>query len=114
MVSVPVYKNVKLFINGAWADAADGRTLPVLNPATGEILGTVAHAGRADLDRALDAAQAGFAAWRKVPALERSKVMRKAAALLRERAEDIARTMTMEQGKPFAEAKGEVLVVVLG
>ncbi len=109
MVSVPVYKNVKLFINGAWADAADGRTLPVLNPATGEILGTVAHAGRADLDRALDAAQAGFAAWRKVPALERSKVMRKAAALLRERAEDIARTMTMEQGKPFAEAKGEVL-----
>ncbi len=103
-----MYSDVSLFIDGAWGPAAAGRTLTVLNPATGEPLGTLAHADRGDLDRALAAAERGFHTWRKVSAFERSKVMRKAAAILRERADSIARLMTMEQGKPLAEAKGEL------
>src|SRR6516225_4395239 len=104
-----LYPSVSLFIDGAWTSAAAGRTLPVVNPATGDAIGTVAHAERADLDRALEAAEKGFAVWRKVSAFDRSKVMRKAADLLRERAYTIAPLLTMEQGKPLAEAKGEVL-----
>jgi succinate-semialdehyde dehydrogenase/glutarate-semialdehyde dehydrogenase len=104
-----MYPSVSLFIDGAWSPAAAGRTLPVVNPSTGEVVGTVAHAERADLDRALEAADKGFRAWRKVSAFERSKVMRKAADLLRERADMIAPLLTMEQGKPLPEAKGEVL-----
>ena len=96
-----MYPDVSLFIAG--------RTLPVTNPASGEIIGTVAHAESTDLDRALGAAEKGFKIWRKVSAFDRSKVMRKAASLLRERAEAIAPLMTMEQGKPLAEAKGEAL-----
>src|ERR1700741_2733606 len=104
-----MYPNVSLFIDGSWTAAAGKRTIPVVNPATGEPVGTVAHAERADLDRALEAADKGFRAWRKVSAFDRSKVMRKAADLLRERADQIAPLLTMEQGKPVAEAKGEVL-----
>src|SRR5579864_8723902 len=104
-----MYSDVSLFIDGSWTQAAGGRTLPVINPATGEVIGTVAHAGRSDLDRALEAADKGFRAWRKVSAFDRSKVMRKAADLLRERADKIAPLLTMEQGKPLPEAKGEVL-----
>ena len=104
------YANTQLLIDGQWCDAADGRTLAVNNPATGLEIGRVAHAGRADLDRALAAAQKGFDVWRKVPAIERSKIMRQAAALMRERADAIAALMTQEQGKPLAEAKGETLM----
>ncbi len=104
-----MYPNVSLFIDGTWTQAAAGRTLPVVSPATGDTIGTVAHAERADLDRALEAADKGFRQWRKVSAFDRSKVMRKAADLLRERADAIAPLLTMEQGKPLAEAKGEVL-----
>ncbi len=104
------YPDVQLMIDGAWGPAKSGRTLPVVNPATGETIGTVAHAERADLDLALAAAQKGFESWRRVSAYDRSKVMRKAAELVRERADEIARLMVMEQGKPFAEAKGETLV----
>jgi succinate-semialdehyde dehydrogenase / glutarate-semialdehyde dehydrogenase len=103
------YPNVLLFIDGAWCAAASGRTTPVMNPATGKQVGTFAHAERADLDRALEAAQKGFNAWRKISAFERSKVMRKAANLLRERAEMIAPLLTQEQGKTLAEAKAEAL-----
>ena len=102
-----MYPDVLLCINGAWTKAADGRTIPVVNPATEEVIGSVAHAGRADLDAALDAAAKGFAAWRKVSAYERSKVMRRAADLLRERAEKVALLMTQEQGKPLAQARME-------
>ena len=104
-----MYPEVSLLIDGKWSPAQAGRTLEVLNPATGEPLGTVAHADRADLDRALEAAQKGFEVWRNVSAYDRSKIMRKAADLLRERADGIARMMTLEQGKPLAEAKGETL-----
>ena len=102
-----MYPNTQLFIDGQWCDAADGRTLPVFNPSTGLEIGRLAHAGIADLDRALDAAQRGFEHWRKVPAAERATIMRRAGALMRERAEAIAQVLTLEQGKPLAEAKGE-------
>ncbi|MBE2261161.1 MAG: NAD-dependent succinate-semialdehyde dehydrogenase [Burkholderiaceae bacterium] len=103
------YPNTQLFINGQWQDAASGKSLAVFNPATGQEIGRVAHAGVADLDAALAAAQKGFEVWRDMPAIERSKLMRRAAALLRERAGNIARLLTMEQGKPLVEAKGETL-----
>jgi succinate-semialdehyde dehydrogenase/glutarate-semialdehyde dehydrogenase len=103
------YPKVQLLIDGKWCDAASGRTLPVVNPATGETIGTVAHAEKADLDRALDAAKRGFEVWRKTGAFARYQMMRKAADLLRARADSVATLMTMEQGKPLAEAKMEVL-----
>ncbi|MBN9695460.1 MAG: NAD-dependent succinate-semialdehyde dehydrogenase [Zoogloea sp.] len=103
------YPNTQLLIAGQWQDAADGRTLPVYNPATGAEIGRVAHASIADLDRALEAAQKGFETWRDMPALERQKIMRRAAGLMRERAEGIAAVLTQEQGKPLAEARIETL-----
>ena len=103
------YPNTQLFINGEWQDAADGKTLAVFNPATGKEIGRVAHASIADLDRALAAAQKGFEKWRDVAPAERSKIMRKAAALMRERAGDIGPLLTQEQGKPLVEAKGEAM-----
>jgi succinate-semialdehyde dehydrogenase/glutarate-semialdehyde dehydrogenase len=103
------YPNTQLFINGQWQDAADGRTMAVFNPATGKEIGRVAHAGKADLDKALEAAQKGFETWRDMLPVERAKIMRKAAALIRERANEIAPLMTQEQGKPLVEAKGETL-----
>src|SRR6516162_797677 len=104
-----MYQNVNLFIDGAWRPAASGKTLAVLNPATAEEIGTVAHAEKADLDAALAAAQKGFAAWRKVSPHDRYRLMRKAADIVRGRAGEIATLMTMEQGKPIAESKGETL-----
>jgi succinate-semialdehyde dehydrogenase / glutarate-semialdehyde dehydrogenase len=104
-----MYSDVSLFIDGSWGPAAAGRTIDVVNPATGDKIGTVPHAATSDLDRALEAAGKGFRTWRKVSAYDRSKVMRKAADLLRERADRIATLLTMEQGKPLAEAKGEVM-----
>lgn len=104
-----MYADVSLHIDGAWVKAASGKTIPVINPATEEVIGQVAHAGRDDLDRALAAADRGFKVWRKVSAFDRYKIMRKAADLLRARADDIAKVMTLEQGKPLAEAKGETL-----
>jgi succinate-semialdehyde dehydrogenase/glutarate-semialdehyde dehydrogenase len=103
------YPNTLLFIHGQWREATAGESLAVFNPATGQEIGRVAHARKADLDLALDAAQKGFETWRDTPAINRSKTMRAAAVLLRERAGDIARLLTLEQGKPLAEAKGEVL-----
>lgn len=103
------YPDTRLFIHGQWRDAAEGKTLPVFNPATGQEIGRVAHATSTDLDEALLAAQKGFDTWRNMTAQERGKIMRKAAALLRERSAQIAALLTQEQGKPLAEAKGEVL-----
>lgn len=103
------YPNTQLFINGQWQDAADGRSLAVFNPATGKEIGRVAQAGKADLDKALEAAQKGFEVWRDMLPVERAKIMRKAAALIRERAAEIAPLLTQEQGKPLVEAKGETL-----
>ncbi|HSG76197.1 MAG TPA: NAD-dependent succinate-semialdehyde dehydrogenase [Burkholderiales bacterium] len=103
------YIDTQLFIDGKWQQPAEGKSLPVVNPATGKEIGRVAHAGRPDLDRALQAAQKGFEVWRDMVPAERSKIMRKAAALMRERAGEIAPLLTQEQGKPLAEAKAETL-----
>jgi succinate-semialdehyde dehydrogenase/glutarate-semialdehyde dehydrogenase len=103
-----MYQDVLLHIDGKWRPAASGKTLDVINPATEERIATLAHAGIADLDEALAAAAKGFAAWRAVSAYERSKIMRKAAGLVRERIETIATLMTQEQGKPLAEARIEI------
>ena len=103
------YPNTQLLINNEWQDAEGGKSIEVLNPATGKVIGTVAHASKKDLDRALDAAQKGFEVWRKTPAIEREAIMRKAAALFRERVEETARVLTLEQGKPLNEARGEAL-----
>lgn len=104
-----MYPDVQLFIDGQWRASQDGRTQPVIDPATGQQLGTVAHASISDLDEALAAAERGFDVWRKTSAYDRYKTMQKAAQLLRERADLIARILTQEQGKPLAEARAEVL-----
>ena len=103
------YPNTQLLINNEWQDAEGGKAIDVLNPATGKVIGTVAHASKKDLDRALDAAQQGFEVWRKTPAIEREAIMRRASALFRERVEETARVLTLEQGKPLMEARGEAL-----
>src|SRR4051812_38041501 len=103
------YPDTRLLIDNQWRDAAGGKTLDVLSPATGERIGRVAHASTADLDLALAAARRGFDAWRWMPANERAALMRTAAGLVRQRADAIARLLTMEQGKPLAEARAEVL-----
>lgn len=103
------YPDTQLFIDGSWRDAADGRTIDVVDPATGDVIGKVAHAGRADLNAALTAAEKGFGVWSSTAAFDRSRLMRRAADLLRARADGIAATMTREQGKPMPEARMEVL-----
>ncbi len=105
-----MYPDTSLLIDGKWGPSASGKTIPVLNPATEEVIGQVAHAGKEDLDRALAAADKGFQAWRKVSPFDRYKIMRKAADLIRSRADDIAKIMTAEQGKTLPESKGETLL----
>lgn len=103
------YPQPQLFINGQWLDAGDRTTEDILNPATGQVLAPLPHARTADLDAALAAAQNAFAGWRAAAPLERSRILRAAAVLVRERADAIARCMTLEQGKPLREARLEVL-----
>ena len=98
--------DTQLFIDGQWRPGHGGQA-PVLNPANEEPIGSHAVADKADLDDALAAALRGFEKWRKTSAFERSKLMRRAAELLRERNESVARAMTMEQGKPLAESRME-------
>ena len=103
-----MYPELALYIDGEFV-AGDGRkTQDVTNPATMEVLGRLPHASGADLDRALLAAQRAFASWRKTSPLERSAVLRRVAELARERAPAIARAITLDNGKPLAEALVEV------
>ena len=102
------YPHVQLLINNEWRPARAQATIAVHNPATGEVIGSVARAGIADLDDALAAAAQGFEVWRTTPAIKRSEIMRVAAKLLRERTDAIAQLMTLEQGKPLAESKVEI------
>jgi succinate-semialdehyde dehydrogenase/glutarate-semialdehyde dehydrogenase len=96
------------FVGGAWCDADDGQTIAVINPANGETVASVPHMGAAETKRAIDAANAAWPAWRKLPAKERAAILRKWNDLMLENADDLALLMTLEQGKPLAEAKGEV------
>lgn len=97
-----------LFIGGQWRAAEGGATLPVFDPATGERLLTIADASVADGAAAMDAAVEAFPSWAQTPARERGELLRRAFDLLQERKEDIALLMTLEMGKPLAEARGEV------
>lgn len=104
----PVYEKLEMLIDGQWCQGSEGKTEDVLNPATEQVLGKLPHASKKDLDRALAAAQKGFEIWKKTSAYERSKIFRKAVDLIRQRADAIATTLTLEEGKPIGEAKLEV------
>jgi len=99
----------RMYIDGKWCDGASGKTIGVINPATEEVIREMAFGGREDTKRALAAAAKAMPTWMKLTAFDRAKILKKTADLMRERADAIARTLTMEQGKPLAEAKAEVL-----
>jgi succinate-semialdehyde dehydrogenase/glutarate-semialdehyde dehydrogenase len=103
-----MYTSLEHYIDGHWVKASGAKTQEVMNPATSKPIGELAHASKGDLDKALAAADKGFKTWRKVSAYERGKVLRKAADLVRTRADEIAMVLTQEQGKVFMEAKLEV------
>lgn len=104
-----MYESLALYIDGEFIQGGGRVEQPVLDPATGNTIGQLPHATRADLDRALAAAERAFATWRHVSPMERSAILRKVGQLSRERAKDIGRNITLDQGKPLAEAVGEVL-----
>jgi len=97
-----------LLIDGQWREASDGGTFEVENPATGEVIATMASATRADAQAAMDAAADAQQSWARTPARERAEILRRAFDLVAERAEDLALLMTLEMGKPYAAAMGEV------
>ena len=99
----------KAFVAGEWADADDGATFEVRNPARGDVIATVADLGRAETKRAIDAAQTAQKDWAKWTGKERAGVLRKWYDLMVAHADDLATILTAEQGKPLAEAKGEIL-----
>lgn len=101
------YPDTLLFIDGCWREAQDHETIPVVDPANEETIGAVSRARRPDLDAATAAAEKGFAVWRATSPTDRSRLMRRAADLLRERVDLVAHLMTREQGKPLAQARGE-------
>lgn len=103
------YDPLYLFIDGDWIEAGNRDTVAVINPATEVIIGRLPLATSADLERALSAARSGFDIWRHTVPAERARIMKNAAALMRERSEHIASLMTQEEGKPLSESRDEVL-----
>ena len=104
----PTLLRQQAYVAGAWTDADNGGTVAVLNPATGEQLGTVPMCGSAETARAIQAADVAQRAWAQVPAKERAAILRKLNDLMLANTDDLALIMTSEQGKPLAEAKGEI------
>lgn len=100
--------DVKLLVNGQWITPAGEAWIEIVNPADESVIGRVAIAGTAELDAALAASSTGFALWRETRVMDRAVLLRRAAALLRERVEDIARALTLEQGKRLVEARIEI------
>jgi len=98
----------KAYVNGAWCDADDGVTLPVTNPATGQVIGTVPKMGSVETRRAVEAASAAWPSWRKRTAKERASLLRRWFELILANQEDLAILMTAEQGKPLGESRGEI------
>lgn len=96
------------YINGQWVSADNWAVTPVINPATGQQIGTVPAMGVAETRRAIEAAEAAFPKWRKMLASERGKIIRKLSDLMLANVDDLAAILTAEQGKPLAEAKGEI------
>ncbi|MDX8469742.1 NAD-dependent succinate-semialdehyde dehydrogenase [Mesorhizobium sp. VK23B] len=103
-----MYTKLALLINGEWIEETDAGSETVLNPATEQPLGTLPHAGRAELDHALAAASRAFDGWKRTSPFERGQILRRAANLMRERLDHIATVLTLEEGKTLAEAKGEI------
>lgn len=104
-----MYPQLQLYIDGAWSNGEGRKGEDVLNPATEKPLAHLPHASTADLDRAVEAAKKGFAVWRTTSAYDRARILRKAADLMRERHDTIAKIMVQEQGKIYAEARMEAL-----
>ncbi|MGP3788835.1 NADP-dependent succinate-semialdehyde dehydrogenase [Pseudomonas sp. B392_1p] len=104
----PTLFRQQAYIDGAWQDADSGQTLQVTNPATNEVLGSVPKMGAAETRRAIDAANRALPTWRALTAKERAQKLRRWHELLLENQDDLGRLMTLEQGKPLAEAKGEI------
>ncbi len=102
-----MYQDFQLYIDGEWVSAKGGATKQVFDPASEDEIGKISDAGSDDLDRALSAAEAGFAEWKQTGTWERAAKIRKVADLIRERLDTIATIMSIETGKPLAEAKGE-------
>lgn len=102
------YVDTDLYIGGKWVAASSKRRADVTNPATGEVIGTVAHAGPVDFERAVAGAVEGFGTWSRTSAFDRYKVIRKAAQLLRDRLEHAATVLTTDEGKPLSESRLEV------
>lgn len=96
------------YLAGAWASADSGETLEVTNPANGDVLGRVPVMGKAETTRAIESAHEAFQLWRKTTASERSDILRRWYELMMAHQDDLGRLMTLEQGKPLAEAKGEI------
>ena len=105
-----MYEDLSLYINGQFLKGGGRREQDIVNPATDEVVGKLPHATQEDLDLALASAQKAFQSWRKSSPMERSRVLRKVGELARARANDIGRNITLDQGKPLAEAVGEVTV----
>lgn len=103
-----MYPSLHLYINGEFLTGENRKTQPIINPATLETLAELPHATQEDLDHALESAQTAFQTWRHSSPLERSDILRQVAQLCKERAEEIGRHITLDQGKPLAEAIGEV------
>jgi succinate-semialdehyde dehydrogenase / glutarate-semialdehyde dehydrogenase len=101
-------KDEQLLIGGRWVGAESEERFDVTNPATGEVVGTVPDGSEADVQGAIDAAADALEGWKSLPAIERARVLRRSADVIRERKDEIAAVMTAEQGKPLAEATGEV------
>lgn len=101
---------LKLHIGGAYVDAAGGETFETVNPATGEVLAEVQQASAADIDRAVSVAAEGQKVWAAMSAMERSRILRRAVELLRERNDELARLETLDTGKPLAETKAVDIV----
>jgi succinate-semialdehyde dehydrogenase/glutarate-semialdehyde dehydrogenase len=99
---------MKMLINGEWVDARNGDTIDVYNPADGKVAGSVPKGGREDVKNAVDSAKTAFRKWSDTPAIERSRLLFKTAEVIRAEVEDLAKTLTSEQGKPLNEAKGEI------
>jgi succinate-semialdehyde dehydrogenase/glutarate-semialdehyde dehydrogenase len=99
----------QMYIDGSWCDAPGGQTLAVINPADESVIAEVAYGTREDAERAIAAAQRAFPDWRAASAYDRAKILKRTAELMRERADQMARALTEEQGKPLAEARLEVL-----
>lgn len=98
----------KMYIAGEWTTGEGGSTFPVYNPATGEVLAHVPAGGAGDAARAIEAAAAAFPAWSTTTAYQRAEILDRAYRIMRERREELARLMTMEQGKPLTMARNEV------